>query len=246
MNNWICDLSYYPVRAEPDHSSQMVSMLLFGETFQVTDSYKNWYYTKNDFDAYKGWIYLKETNIIELAKDQEFTYTTLPWTIVHYNTLKYYLGIGCRLPLNDNIFSIGNKNFNIDKDHAIQTKVKTVSDIIELASKFLGIPYLWGGKTTHGFDCSGFIQTLFRVAGLELPRDTSLQLMSGRETTDPLDGDLAFFATDGKIDHIGMLYDNDKIIHASCHVRTDRLDEKGIYNENLKEYTHFLHSIRRV
>ena len=121
--------------------------------------------------------------------------------------------------------------------------------LVEFSSTFLGAPYLWGGKTPFGVDCSGFIQIIFRLCGTKLPRDASQQAELGKDVTlnkyQPTD--LAFFKNkEGKITHVGMLLDDMKIIHAHGEVRIDKIDDRGILNVDTSEYSHDLAFIKRV
>ncbi len=125
------------------------------------------------------------------------------------------------------------------------------NESIDLVAKsFINAPYLWGGRTHFGIDCSGFTQVVFKLKGAQLKRDASLQAQQGaliNSLSDALIGDLAFFKNaDGKVTHVGMLLNREHIIHASGKVKIDTIDEKGIYSEELQRYTHNLHSIKRI
>jgi gamma-D-glutamyl-L-lysine dipeptidyl-peptidase len=121
--------------------------------------------------------------------------------------------------------------------------------IIDTGKLWLNAPYLWGGKTFMGVDCSGFVQTVFRVFGISLLRDAWQQAMHGQEVEgveNAMQGDLGFFQNrEGKVTHVGLLISGDEIIHASGRVRIDRLDTTGIYNSETQRYSHQLHSVRR-
>lgn len=121
---------------------------------------------------------------------------------------------------------------------------------IEEAKKMLGSPYLWGGRTFMGIDCSGFTQMVFKSCGIRLLRDASQQATQGTPVTSvdaALPGDLCFFQNpQGRITHVGLYMGEGRIIHASGEVRIDCLTDVGIWVESTQSYSHKFHSIRRV
>jgi cell wall-associated NlpC family hydrolase len=122
--------------------------------------------------------------------------------------------------------------------------------LVETALMYLHAPYLWGGRSPFGIDCSGFVQVVYKFSGIQLPRDAWQQaekgdLLSFIEESAP--GDLAFFDNDeGTIIHVGILLENNRIIHASGKVRIDVIDHQGIYNRDLRAYTHNLRLIKSI
>ena len=124
------------------------------------------------------------------------------------------------------------------------------SDAVTFARLFINAPYLWGGRSLFGMDCSGLTQVVYKLCGTKIPRDASQQAMTGEDVSfrsAVLPGDLAFFDNEeGLITHVGIMVDTDTIIHASGRVRVDKLDDHGIWNADLQQHTHKLRIIKRM
>ncbi|MFW5830834.1 MAG: C40 family peptidase, partial [Prolixibacteraceae bacterium] len=122
--------------------------------------------------------------------------------------------------------------------------------IIKQALKYFNAPYLWGGRSPFGVDCSGFTQVIYKMIGIKIPRDASQQVKMGTalsfvDEAEP--GDLAFFDDEeGNIVHVGILWKRNKIIHASGKVRVDNVDQFGIFNVDLKRYTHKMRVMKKI
>lgn len=249
-----------PVRSEPSEKAEMVTQLLFGEHSSVLDDRNNFLLIRNHFDGYKGWADKKMLTVIgkdeyeNLSVKSVFrTHCLMSSVYSETDNTLYNLSIGSVLPNYNNktcMFGIGKHKF-YHKDGVgtcIATGKKDTDTLIKTALSLLNVPYLWGGKSIMGIDCSGFIQIVFTVNGFFLPRDASQQVSEGREIAlnEIQPGDLVFFGKEGKTTHVGMYTGNSRLIHASGRVRIDTIDAKGIYNKETEEYTHFLTSIRRI
>ena len=249
----ICNLAIIPLRAETSDRSEIVSQVLFGEHFEILETQKQWSKIKLHFDGYEGWVDTKQYQIIsqnsfnQLSKDAIILNADLVQYISAPNNVLIPIPLGASLSLlNHNEINIENFDFEGMKISGIKPK----SDIIKSAFMYLNAPYLWGGKTPFGIDCSGLTQMVYKLNGYSLLRDASQQSSQGEalsfiEESEP--GDLAFFDNEeGKIIHVGIIMDNNYIIHASGKVRVDRLDHLGIYNAELNKHTHRLRVIKKI
>lgn len=255
MEFGICNLSSIPVRIEPQDTSEMVTQLLFGEHFKVLESRKKWSKIRNAFDNYEGWIDNKQfENIDEDSFNQlEQTELTLAGDFIDFVTQENEsfatIPLGSNLPFfNNSILTINSKKYQYEG--ITLNGVLPKSSIIEMAFKYLNSPYLWGGKTPFGIDCSGFTQMVYKLCGYKLNRDASQQAKQGDvlsfiEESEP--GDLAFFDNnEGLITHVGIIMNDNYIIHAHGKVRVDRLDHSGIFNVENKKHTHKLRVIKKI
>ncbi len=253
----ICRLSVVPVRNQDNDQSEMVTQLLFGDHYEVIGESENnnWLQIKIAFDGYEGWIDKKQyihisDEFFEQINNSDNQISTDLISQLSYKQKDIHLLLGSMLPFSDaELFQI-KKQLNFEGSSKAQSIKMPYSEIKKIAFQFLNAPYLWGGKTHFGIDCSGFTQMVFKICGYSLLRDAGLQVNQGEPINglnDALGGDLAFFAKkDNKVYHVGIILDENSIIHASGFVRVDKLDEKGIYNEEMNCYTHKLFSIKRI
>ena len=258
MQYGICLLSLVPARKEPSGASEMVSQLFFGETYSVIENGDNWLKIKAAFDNYECWISAKQHSRIN-----ESTFLQIQKTNPHYcneitqslrNKLSasdLMLTIGAHLPFyKEGNLSFESHVFNFSGLTRSVTKKESAEEIIRCAKLYLNAPYLWGGKSPFGIDCSGFVQTVFKLNGYKLPRDAYQQVELGEPLSfveEASAGDLAFFDNEeGHIVHVGLLLNNEQIIHASGSVRIDKFDHYGIFNSDTKKYSHLLRVIKRI
>ena len=255
----ICNLSLVPCRKSPSDRSEMVNQLLFGDTFEILEEQEKWVKIKGSFDDYISWIAKKQylpifkKTFSELNKEpQQLAADLIQFVTDQHGDSIIPILPGSNLPgLKNHVLEIEKSKYKYDGDVIKPGSSKhDRSSVLESAYLFLNAPYLWGGRSPFGIDCSGFTQLVFKLNGIELLRDAWQQALNGK----PLDfveeaqpGDLAFFDNDrGKIIHVGIILGKNKIIHASGKVRIDKLDHYGIYNEEKKAYTHQLRIIRAM
>ena len=256
MQYGICIQAAVPVREHPSDKSQMVNQLLFGDTFLIKDFQNGWVLTNTTDDNYEGWVDKKQ--ILEVSQEwynkvntSDNYYVTDLCSIVKNGSGSIPVVFGSRLPLlNKNKFFIENNEYGFYGNYEKQENSATGEKIIATAKKYLNSPYLWGGRSPFGIDCSGFTQIVFKINGIFLPRDASQQVEKGFEVSfieESRTGDLAFFGDEeGSITHVGIIAGKNKIIHASGCVKTDSIDHHGIFDENTKEYSHNLRIIKRL
>jgi cell wall-associated NlpC family hydrolase len=129
-------------------------------------------------------------------------------------------------------------------------QTQSASNINYITRQFLNVPYLWGGKTPFGIDCSGFSQIVVRCIGINLHRDAYQQAEQGKVVSfleEVQTGDLAFFDNEeGRITHVGIMLNSHSIIHASGKVRLDNIDSYGILDAENRNYSHKLRIIKRL
>lgn len=257
----ICNLPLAPVRETISHASEMKSQLLFGDIFEILDKYQNWLKIENDFDGYQGWVdekqvmFLSEEEFAAHKADKSQFFSKGFSSVVqrHSDHAEFRLGIGCRLPFyQSGELKLGGLSYSyLAEPVCVASDRETrCREIIERAVSLINTPYLWGGKSSWGLDCSGLTQLLYRMAGVHLLRDASQQAMQGQLVnllSEAQAGDLLFFDNSNEqIVHVGIYNGNGLILHCSGLVRIDPVDHEGIYRQDLGCYSHHLRLIRRV
>jgi hypothetical protein len=250
------------MREHPCHQSQLVSQLLFGEAYQVEEIVENWLKIKSLDCGYEGFIEKKLWN--ELHEDDAAEYPSIKkYFVTDYLifikefetnvTFPVFMGSSFPYP-QDKMLILGNAVFLVElpeepafPQHPTLSEQQTT--LMRFASGYLNAPYLWGGRTPAGIDCSALVQLAFKSIGISLPRDASQQVNQGVQidfATEWQVGDVAFFDNkEGNITHVGIVCGKDKILHCSGFVKIDHLDCTGIYNKQLEQYTHKLRVVKR-
>ena len=252
----ICNLSMIPLRAEPAETAEMTSQLLFGDAYTVLEEQGKWLKINTADCSYEGWIDRKLFNPLHdneaesyLAGDKYVVKELFLFIQEMESGITFPIFLGSSFPYpNNGIVTLGNSKFSITLPAEKQQTV--IETLLQTATSYLRAPYLWGGRTPAGIDCSGFVQVIFKCCGISLPRDASQQALCG-ETVDFIgearEGDVAFFENEeGRIIHTGIICGPNRIIHASGRVRIDQIDQTGIFNQEQGRYTHTLRIIKRI
>ena len=252
MEYGICNLALIPLRAEPAHRSELTSQILFGEAFEIMEYQGDWARVITMLDGYEGWLSNLQFATLAQAAFQQLQISGAPITSrpVTQAWKKSDNTVLC-LPFGCSLSFLEGTSCHIQNEHfEIIGEIGDTEDIATTARSFLNTPYLWGGRTHFGIDCSGFAQAVMRMQGITLKRDAHLQAEQG-QVVDFLQeaqlGDLAFFDNEeGRITHVGIMLNSEQIIHASGKVKIDKVDNQGIYSAVQKRYTHKLRIVKRL
>ena len=254
MKIGVCNLTIVALRSAASHRSEMVSQLLFGERFEIIENQTDWAFVRLLDVSYEGWV-----------QHGQFVAVDSESIILHPNDGVQIVNInGAKANINDRdavallpgtlvpeTSRVGNDQLSFTITGDLRTAVSSDIgvELPKLIDYYVNSPYLWGGRSHLGIDCSGLSQAIYRHFGFKLPRDAYQQAEEGSLVdflTEIRSGDLAFFDNqEGRITHVGVMIDNEYIIHASAKVRIDRMDSEGIFNKDAKRYTHKLRIIKR-
>lgn len=248
MRYGICPLSLVPVFEEREQG-KLFTQLLYGELFKILDSRKSHYRIRLELDKTEGWI----------RKDQAWELEEAPWKsassdlpgICTQDLFSHVIneeGILFPVVLGANAMRATLMGHRFEDDPL--PNVKDRDHLITQALLLLNSPEMPGGRSPLGIDAGGFTQLVYKCCGFVLDRSPQQQALQGEalsfiEESEP--GDLAFFdGPDGEIDHVGIIMKNNHIIHAHGQVRIDRIDHSGIFNTQLRRYTHPLRVIKKL
>jgi hypothetical protein len=254
----IITLSLVPLRESDSERSEMGSQLLFGERVEIVELRDRWLFVRNLSDNYTGWV---DRKMIQILTDEEeiqlagtpFYCVQVPLSVCDKTTSneKMFLPGGSMIAASaDGHFPFRGEEYRIKSTDLNFSEKATGSRLVQLATQYLNAPYLWGGKSAMGIDCTGFVQILYAMCDIQLARDADKQVESGRVIdflSEAKAGDLAFFENaEGKITHVGMLLNSQQLIHASGWVKIETLDSQGIISAQTGAYTHTLRLIKRL
>jgi cell wall-associated NlpC family hydrolase len=248
----ICTLSVVPLRAEASDKSEMISQLLFGECFSVLEKQEKWIKIRGTWDEYEGWIDPKQV-LLGISENDALSSKHASVVVDKFAELEIdsantIISIASTQSV-DIIQKYTDRKFRF-LGRMVEMGSKAIEPIDVLAKRWLHTPYLWGGRSVFGIDCSGFTQNVFKMQGIALQRDAYQQAEQGTLVNfieEIQAGDLAFFDNEEeRIIHVGIVLDKQTIIHASGQVRIDRLDHQGIFNVDTKRYSHKLRIIKRM
>ena len=260
MQHAISLLPVVPVRSGPSDKDEMISQLVFGENVLIVEKQQKWSFVEICTDGYRGWVY---NPMIHQLTEEAAEHLNNPGTPVLGSLFlpvtsgqsknPFHIPAGSSLhnyKHASNSFRIDEIEFRCQQEPLFYKPETIRENISRAALMFLSIPYLWGGKNPFGMDCSGLTQTLMKMFGRSIPRDSGQQVTTGKTVdfiSEAEPGDLAFFDNEeGDIIHTGIITEGQQIVHASGLVRIDRIDHQGIYNNTLKQYTHRLRVIKNI
>lgn len=262
LENYFVCRALVPVRSEARDSAEMVTQLLFGDVVALLKRDRQWMHIRNHDDGYEGWI--DEKMVLpfpasELERVDHWEYVFAPSLALEWKqadaVLPIHLTLGCRMPVfkgagaeDDFRIELSGHSLVAARQHLCRYLQTDAGDLVSHSGRYLGAPYLWGGKSLWGIDCSGFTQICYAVCGTKIPRDASQQIHRGKEVSfdERQAGDLAFFKNNrGKVHHVGIVIDDKLIRHASGSVHDALLTAEGIFNHQ-QQLTHELCSIKRI
>ncbi len=251
MNYFVCENVFVPLRSGPSHRSEMLSQVLFGEKYSIIDQSGIWLKIETLFDNYQGWIDMDHLQHSETSSPDQGIVLQKSLVCHKPDKTRLVLEPGCEIYNPDSkgkTFSVGATKYSADDFN--ETYIKSNEALTDKALRFINSPYIWGGRIPSGIDCSGLTQLVYKMQGIKIPRNSWQQATVG-ETVNFINetkpGDLAFFDNEkGNITHVGMIFSEGLIIHASGRVRIDPVDHQGIFKQEIKGYSHHLRTIRRV
>jgi len=254
MSFFVCIVPVCPVRAEAAHRSEQTTQLLFGEVCELLETSNDFSRVRMVYDDYEGWCQTNQlTEIGDELLNLQNNALAADWVnTVEVNNQPMNIPFGSSLALlPDGTNTFG--KFRVAYKGSVINSSDTFyneKNIKRFSSMLLNTPYLWGGRSVFGVDCSGFTQMVYKCMDMHLMRDAYQQATQGEVIgflQEVKCGDLAFFDNEaGKITHVGILLNSETIIHSSGKVRIDTIDNLGIINRDTGKRTHNMRVIKRI
>jgi len=253
----IVSLPLVPLRSVDHDTSEMITQLLFGECVNILEVKEKWILVQNINDGYRGWADRKMIHVLTDMQKDEIDKAAPFCVHTPYITVQKLSGGNMLLPggsllyqLKDGVFSFAGENYATETVMYPVEQQRTGDLLCELALQYLNSPFLWGGKSIFGIDCSGLVQVVFSMIGISLPRDAAQQIEHG-EVIDFLSevkpGDLAYFEdSEGAIVHVGIMLNHRQVLHAAGCVKIENMDYQGIISSRTGGYTHKLRLVKRL
>lgn len=228
-----------PLLGAPSLASEQVSQLVLGEAAAVLEARGAYFRVRTMLDAYDGWIHRGYVRAVDLNMAEQWL-ATAAWS--EGALIEGSAGTAQRAPHRARVILEGPERARLPDGSAgtlLSGRIRPFGDVLLHSramapadwawQQFAGAPYLWGGVTASGIDCSALVQTTFVLRGIPLPRDARLQVVHG-EPVEPREGragDLLFFHGEdtAAITHVAMLAGHDTIVHAT--VETGRVTREG-------------------
>jgi cell wall-associated NlpC family hydrolase len=252
MEIYICENVFVPLRSGPAHKSEMLSQVLFGEKYTIIDEAGKWIKIETLFDNYRGWMDIDHLQHSPDHKNGKGFVLNRTLQCYKNDNTKLILEPGCEIynpDFNSKTFTVSGSVFKTTDDFS-NIYVSTTESITDSALRFINSPYIWGGRIPSGIDCSGLTQLAYKIHGIPIPRDSWQQAEKGETISfisESRPGDLVFFDNErGKITHVGMIFSEGLVIHASGRVRIDSIDHQGIFKTEIGGYSHRLRLIKRI
>ena len=254
--SWVTSVAVAPMHVRPDYSSEMVSQSLFWEEINFIQKKDNWNFIRS-MDGYEAWMHSSYMLKTSICRDREIMISNRYMPVYSKkNTLKSIkavLSFGTKIPIineDDDYFEIifpdETRAFMVKNTH---NEIKCRDNLISLSKSLLGVPYLWGGSSSFGYDCSGYVQSVLKSLNISIARDSNCQQKDERlfKVKEMHSGNLIFFLEDGKVNHVGFVVDENRIIHCSGEVKIESLMfNDNNFNKELFEKDHLIMSVNNL